>query len=175
MTTRTRGRENPASARALKSGCVFGAMILAAAVSAPAVSKADEGGVSFWVPGFFGSLAAAPQQAGWSLTTFYYHTSVSAADDVDLARERTLNRNPVNLTLSANLNANVSSKADLQFAALSYVLPTPILGGQAAFYLMGAYGRVDTSLAAQLSGTLSATTSPRTRPDAWTRLWSAAY
>jgi hypothetical protein len=23
---------------------------------------ADEGGVSFWVPGFFGSLAATPQQ-----------------------------------------------------------------------------------------------------------------
>ena len=30
----------------------------------PAV--ADEGGVSFWVPGFFGSLAATPQQPGWS-------------------------------------------------------------------------------------------------------------
>jgi hypothetical protein len=29
---------------------------------------ADEGGVSFWIPGFFGSLAAAPQQEGWSLT-----------------------------------------------------------------------------------------------------------
>ena len=30
---------------------------------------ADEGGVSFWVPGFFGSLAAAPQQPGFSLTS----------------------------------------------------------------------------------------------------------
>ena len=28
----------------------------------PAV--ADEGGVGFWVPGFFGSLAATPQQQG---------------------------------------------------------------------------------------------------------------
>jgi len=78
--------------------------------------------VSFWISGFFGSLAAAPQQAGWSLTTFYYHTSVSAGGDVAIARERTLNRIPVNLTLSGNLNANLNSQADLGFAALSYVL-----------------------------------------------------
>jgi len=25
------------------------------------ISRADEDGVSFWIPGFFGSLAAAPQ------------------------------------------------------------------------------------------------------------------
>jgi hypothetical protein len=48
---------------------------------------ADEGGVSFWVPGFFGSLAATPQQPGWSLATVYYHTSVSAGADVARARE----------------------------------------------------------------------------------------
>ena len=43
--------------------------------------KADEGGVSFWVPGFFGSLAAAPQQPGWSQANIYYHTNVSAGGD----------------------------------------------------------------------------------------------
>ncbi len=134
-------------------------VILGALCGASTTAAADEGGVSFWVPGFFGSLAAAPQQAGWSLTTFYYHTSVSAGGDVAIARERTLNRIPVNLNLSANFSADVNSRADLQFAALSYVLPTPILGGQAAFALLGAYGRVSTSLDAQLSGTLSATTS----------------
>jgi hypothetical protein len=41
------------------------------------MSLADENGVSFWVSGFFGSLAAAPQQAGWSLASIYYHTDVS--------------------------------------------------------------------------------------------------
>jgi hypothetical protein len=41
-------------------------------------AKADEGGVSVWLPGFFGSLAASPQQPGWSLTSIYYHTTVSA-------------------------------------------------------------------------------------------------
>jgi hypothetical protein len=32
-------------------------------------ARADEDGVSFWIPGFFGSLAAVPQQPGWSLTS----------------------------------------------------------------------------------------------------------
>src|SRR6476619_7005363 len=50
-------------------------------------TRADEGGVSFWLPGFFGSLAAAPQQPGWSLTSIYYHTSVSAGAGVARARE----------------------------------------------------------------------------------------
>ena len=39
---------------------------------------ADEGGVSFWLPGNFGSLAAAPGVPGWAWATIYYHTSVSA-------------------------------------------------------------------------------------------------
>src|SRR5262249_15992778 len=41
--------------------------------------------------------------------------------------------------------------------ALTYVLPTPVFGAQASFALLGAYGRVDTTLDAQVSGTLSAT------------------
>ena len=48
---------------------------------------ADEGGVSFWLPGTFGSLAAVPQQPGWSLATIFYGTSVSAGRDISLSRE----------------------------------------------------------------------------------------
>jgi hypothetical protein len=33
------------------------ALALAFAMVAPTIAKSDEGGVSFWVPGFFGSLA----------------------------------------------------------------------------------------------------------------------
>jgi hypothetical protein len=47
---------------------------------------ADEAGVSFWVPGLFGSLAAVPQQPGWSIISTYYHSSVSAGGDVGPAR-----------------------------------------------------------------------------------------
>jgi hypothetical protein len=39
---------------------------------------ADETGVSFWLPGTFGSLAAAPGQPGLQGATTFYHTSVEA-------------------------------------------------------------------------------------------------
>jgi hypothetical protein len=125
-----------ANRRSTPREALAGALALGVVMVSQTLAKADEGGVSFWIPGFFGSLAAAPQQAGWSLTTMYYHASVSAGGDVAIARERTLGNIPVNLTLSANLNASVSSQADLGFMVLSYVLPTPVLGGQVSFALL---------------------------------------
>ena len=44
------------------------ALAIGAVISLPLVSYADENGVSFWLPGLFGSLAAVPQQPGWALT-----------------------------------------------------------------------------------------------------------
>jgi hypothetical protein len=134
---------------------------VAAIVLAPAImffsqyALADEGGVSFWVPGFFGSLSAAPQQPGWSLANIYYHTSVSAGADVARAREFTLGRVPGNVTVNANLNLSVNATGDLGFVAPSYVFATPVLGGQASVSLLAAYGVVSTSLAGQLSGNLT--------------------
>jgi len=45
------------------------ALAVGVVTSLPAISHADETGVSFWLPGLFGSLAAVPQQPGWSLTS----------------------------------------------------------------------------------------------------------
>src|SRR3984885_8347348 len=112
---------------------------VAALVLAPAImvfsqrALADEGGVSFWVPGFFGSLAATPQQPGWSMADIYYHTSVSAGGDVGLAREFQIGQVPANLT--ARLNATVNATGDLGFLIPSYVFATPVLGGQASVSL----------------------------------------
>jgi hypothetical protein len=119
----------------------------------PNGALADEGGVSFWVPGFFGSLAAAPQQPGWSLTSIYYHTTVSAGGDVALARESQTGRVP--LGLSANLSANLNATGDLGLFIPSYVFATPFLAGQASVSAVGIYGRASTSLAGTLSGTLT--------------------
>ena len=41
-------------------------MGVAAALAMPA--HADEGGVSFWLPGQFGSFAAVPSEPGFSLS-----------------------------------------------------------------------------------------------------------
>jgi hypothetical protein len=122
-------------------------------VSVPAVAIADEGGVSFWLPGFFGSLAAAPQQPGWSLTSIYYHTSVSAGADVARAREFQIGRIPANLT--ANVSANLDARADLGLVLPSYTFVTPVFGGQLSLGAIGIYGRVDSSLAGTVAGALA--------------------
>jgi hypothetical protein len=114
---------------------------------------ADEGGVSFWIPGFFGSLAAAPQQPGWSLTSIYYHTSVSAGADVARAREFETGRIP--LTATANVSASLQARADLGLLMPTYTFATPVLGGQLTVGAIGLYGRADTSLAGSVTGTLA--------------------
>jgi hypothetical protein len=139
--------------RAFKSALLCGVVASIAAASMPKNAMADEGGVSFWVPGFFGSLAAVPQQPGWSLASIYYHTSVSAGGDVALAREFQIGRVPSNLT--ANLNASLNATGDLGFAIPTYVFATPILGGQASASMVAAYGTTSTSLAGTLTGALS--------------------
>jgi hypothetical protein len=62
----------------------LGFALLAGMLTAPTAALADEGGVSFWIPGFFGSLAAAPLQPGFAITTIDYYDSVKAGGDIPL-------------------------------------------------------------------------------------------
>jgi hypothetical protein len=128
---------------------------LAAMLAASAqAARADEGGVSFWIPGFFGSLAAVPSQApGWSITEIYYHDSVSASGNVALARAAQIGQIPVNLT--ATVNANVNANVNLGFVAATYIFATPVLGGQASASMLAAYGNNSTSLAGTFAGTVT--------------------
>src|SRR5215471_21250888 len=93
----------------LQSGLYLSVGVIAALLSLPTqMARADEGGVSFWVPGFYGSLAAVPAQApGLSVTSIYWHDSVSAGGDIARSREIEIGSIPANL--NANLNANLKS------------------------------------------------------------------
>jgi hypothetical protein len=113
---------------------------------------ADEDGVSFWIPGFFGSLAAAPQQPGWTLTSILYNTNVSASGNAAVAREITIGR--FNPTINISVNAHVHADATIGFLAPSYVFATPFLGGQASAALLFGYGNNDTSLNASATATI---------------------
>src|ERR1700731_1931995 len=135
--------------------CLAASPLLLAMVFFSQSALADESGVSFWVPGFFGSLAATPQQPGWSLANIYYHTSVSAGGNVALAREFQIGQIPANITLTARLNASVNATGDLGFVIPTYVFATPVLGGQASVSLVSAYGVVSTTLAGQLAASLT--------------------
>jgi hypothetical protein len=52
---------------------VLGGLCLLALSSMPQGARADAGGLSFWLPGTFGSLAATPTTPGWAYETIYLH------------------------------------------------------------------------------------------------------
>jgi hypothetical protein len=139
--------------RAIKTGLVWSAITLAAVVSVPKHALADEGGVSFWIPGFFGSLAAAPQQPGWSLATINYYTNVSAGSGVALAREFEIRNLPLNI--QAQINASLHASADIGMVIPTYVFATPFLGGQASVSMIAGYGGSNASLNGSVAGTVT--------------------
>jgi hypothetical protein len=87
----------------------------------------DEGGVSFWLPGQFGSLAAVPQAPGWSLPLAYFHASSSAGGSQDFP-------------IRGKISAGVDGRVDALFAFPTYVFSQPVLGGQAAIGVGWALG-----------------------------------
>ena len=117
-------------------------------------SLADEGGVSFWLPGLFGSLAAVPGQPGWSFLAFNYYDSVKAGADVSRSREIQIGK--FNPTVNVNLNANLKSTVDIVWLQPGYTFATPVLGGQAYVGLGTVFGHNRTSL----NGTLTASLPP---------------
>jgi hypothetical protein len=125
---------------------------IAALVSCPSISRADEGGVSFWLPGQYASFAAAPQVPGWALGVIYYHTNVSAFGNVAASKEIIAGRIPA--TVKVNLNLSLAGQADLIVLAPSYTFAQPVLGGQLSLSVSSWFGR-DT---ASIAGTLTAST-----------------
>ena len=144
MQTRT-----SAAIRSVLAGCGLAAALMTASTD---VARADEGGVSFWVPGFFGSLAAAPVTPGFAFASIYYHTSVEAGADVAFARQVTRGNLTVNFT--GNVNINLNAQADLVLATPSYTFAERFLGGQAQIVMLIPYGRARTSVDGTLTGNL---------------------
>lgn len=138
---------------------MFSRKALKALLSAAAVlslfsqpSLADEGGVSFWIPGFFGSLAAAPMVPGFSLASMYYHTSVTSDSDVARAKEITIGRIPA--TIAGRVTASLNTDADIAIAIPQYTFATPVLGGQLTLGMITSYGRNSASVDATLNAAL---------------------
>ena len=122
-------------------------------------SRADEGGVSFWLPGQFGSLAAVPAQPGWAFAGIGYFPSVSASGAVAAARQITLGR--FNPTVNVDLNATLHARVPSNFLNANYVFATPVLGGQLAMGMTGAFGRPDVSIDGTLTASVGGITSTR--------------
>lgn len=128
------------------------AVILFASAAIPQPSVADQGGISFWLPGTFGSLAAAPLVPGWSYGFIYIHSDVSAGGDVAASRTIAFPNRTVPLTV--NLNAQIKAQADVGAFAPTYTFATPVLGGQFSITPMVLYGRQHATIDANITGAL---------------------
>ena len=102
-------------------------------------AHADDGGISFWLPGQFGTLAAAPTAPGWSLPLVYYHVNASDGGSKPFPR-------------GGRTTLGLDAKADLLFASPTYTFAEPLLGAQAAISMVAAVGRSEASVDATLSG-----------------------
>ncbi len=115
------------------------AMIGAATLSSQPAA-ADETGVSFWLPGIFGSLAAVPIQPGWTFSTLNYYDSISAGKNTEFE-------------LGGRVVAGVNAHIDLQLiSTVAYAFPTPVLGGEAILSVFGFPAINDTSISGTLTG-----------------------
>ena len=129
-----------------------GMMALAVTAGTLDFAKADEGGVSFWLPGEFGSLSAAPLVPGWAVGIINVYESVSASGNVAAAREVTIGR--LNPNVNVNQNLNLSAHPDLVLVDPAYVFAIKVLGGQLAASMGAAAGRSS----GELDGILTVTT-----------------
>jgi hypothetical protein len=112
--------------------------VLAFAAATPA-ARADEGGVSFWLPGQFGSLAATPGTPGWSFASVYYHTSIDAGGSKQFNN-------------GGSVRAGLDGRADLLFLNATYVFSEPFLGAQASLGMAWAFGNMHAGVDATLTG-----------------------
>jgi hypothetical protein len=110
---------------------------LFAMVFAARPAAADEGGVSFWLPGQFGSFAAVPSTPGLTLPVIYYHYSGSAGADTLLPR-------------GGSLTAGLDVDIDLGLFAPSYALEPQILWGQLSFGVAAFFGHAAVGVDATL-------------------------
>lgn len=122
----------------MKRRILSAAVFMVIAPAAPLVF-ADEGGVSFWLPGQMGSLAAAPTEPGWSMPSVLYHTQPSAERDKQF------------LT-GGKVTAGLDAKATLLFLVPTYTFADPVAGAQAAVGLGFALGSMKTGIDATLTG-----------------------
>jgi hypothetical protein len=137
--------------RATKWLATAALLATAMGLSAPA-ARADQGGVGYWLPGSFASLAAAPMTPGWSWAFIYLHSSVDAGGNV--AASRSIGFPNRNVNLNVNLRADLDARADLGVFSPTYVFATPVFGGQFAVTVLGIYGRQEATIDAKLNGNL---------------------
>src|SRR5262245_8743999 len=122
---------------------MLGSLCAVALLTNSGNALADSGGVSFWLPGVFGSLAATPTVPGWAYETIYIHLQQNAGGTMNFVTSGGARGSVV---------AGLSARADVLVQGVTYTSAMPVLGGQAAFSVLGAPGNVGVGIDATLTG-----------------------
>lgn len=124
---------------------IFALVLIALCIFASSAdrAKADAGGVGFWLPGLFGSLAAAPTVPGWAYSTIYLHLQANAGAAQNFVTSGGARGSVV---------TGVSAHGDALAQGITYTSPLSVLGGQAAFTVLAAPGNVGVGIGATLTG-----------------------
>ena len=133
MTSRPRHHEGS------RLGGLLAVLLAGSLVVAAEPGSADEGGVGFWLPGNFGSLAAVPSGPGWELALVYYHGVGSQSGDHSFPR-------------GGRITAGADSRSDQLFVSPTYTFARGVAGGEASINLSAAIGY----LTVEIDGTLNA-------------------
>jgi len=128
---------------ALAKAAATGSLCTLASMAQPQQARADAGGVSFWLPGAFASLAATPTVPGWASATIYLHLQANAG-----ATQKFVTSNGARGSVVSGLSAN----ADALVQGITYTSPLSVLGGQAAFTVLAAPGNLGAGIEATLTG-----------------------
>ncbi|MFK4523010.1 hypothetical protein ABIF90_000991 [Bradyrhizobium japonicum] len=116
------------------------ALALASFTAQPAL--AASGGVSFWLPGIFGSLAAVPVTPGWAYSTIYLHLNEKAGGGQNFVTSG---------GIPGSVTAGLNAHADALVMGITYTSPMPVLGGQAGFTVLTAPGNIGAGIDATLT------------------------
>jgi len=136
----------------IESGCAMQmramgkAIAVLAASLAAAAASADEGGVSFWLPGQMGSLAAVPTEPGLSMPLVYYHSSGDEGADKQFTR-------------GSRVTAGIDATADIVLAVPTYTFSSALFGAQPSVGLGFGGGHVKVKVNETLTGPNGATVS----------------
>lgn len=103
-------------------------------------SFADEGGISFWLPGSQSSLAAVPGPPGLSWATIYYHNSANAGASQEFAQ-------------GGQIRLGVDGRADIMLFGPSYAFEEQVLdGGQLSLSALTGIGHSKGTVSGTLTG-----------------------
>lgn len=104
-----------------------------------APAAADEAGVSFWLPGVYGSYAAVPGPPGLAFDATFYHATASATAGATFRR-------------GGRIDVGMKSPSDYVMLTPTYSFEDKLLGGQPALGMTAVVGRNVTSVSATLTG-----------------------